>query len=329
MMRAMTRLLVRRGDGLPSRLLAALSRGALDRPLRAPAELVVAVPSDHAVLLGAFQRAVEVVGSPAEAAHRGSGGAAAQVGAGTVWLQLALARTDALVPCDAPRLLNRYVRPLLRSLTRSGATARWFGRDWVSVETRPAALVAFAHDAGTGRALVEAVVAVATPFEVDKERASFRGAAPTTLGEITGRVDPHAVADAVAAAYAAAYEGAPDAYDPGALLEGGPGEPDGADARERRDPPWQATREEAIGLVGAGRDREGRLRIGGELMASRDAVLALEASLAALPAGADLVDAVGRAVDETLGSPPAATFGLRSLVTVRDVIVEALATPRS
>jgi hypothetical protein len=324
MIRPMTGLLVRRADNVPSRRLAALSRGALDRPLRAPAELVVAVPADEATLLGVFQRAVDV-GSRPEATHRGSGGAAAQVGPGTVWLQLALARPDALVPCDGPRLLNRYVRPLLRSLTRSGATAHWFGRDWVSVGKRPAALIAFAHDAGSGRALVEAIVAVTTPFQVDAGRPSFRGALPTTLGDITGRSDPHAIADAVAAAYAAAYDGAIDAGDPGVLLEELPEDADGGGKAEgRRDPPWQATREEAIGLVGAGRDRDGRLRIGGELMASRDAVLALEAAAEALPLGADLAPAVGRVVDETLGTPPAATFGLRSLVTVRDVIVEAL-----
>jgi hypothetical protein len=58
-------------------------------------------------------------------------------------------------------------------------------------------------------------------------------------------------------------------------------------------------------------------------MASRDAVARLEAAVAALPPGASSDD-VGRAVDESLATGGAVTFGVRSLVTIRDVIVEAL-----
>ena len=57
-------------------------------------------------------------------------------------------------------------------------------------------------------------------------------------------------------------------------------------------------------------------------MVSRDALARLEALLAALPADAS-EDDIGRAVDEALGSRGAITFGVRSLASIRDAIVEA------
>ena len=86
-------------------------------------------------------------------------------------------RVDALVACDESRLVNRYVRPLLRALTKVGATAHFFGRDWVSVAGRPVAWVGFAHDAGTRRTVFEAVVAVGAPYVV-RARESTGGTRP-------------------------------------------------------------------------------------------------------------------------------------------------------
>jgi hypothetical protein len=295
---------VLRLDGASPARLAALSRDALDRVMTSEAELVVAVPQGEAVVLGAFQRASEVTsGSPR--VRRGSGGAAARVGPGSVWVMLALARPDALVACDAARMLNRYVRPILSAMTKSGALAHYFDRDWISVARRPAALVGFAHDASTGRALVEAVIAVSTPFATG-ERASFLGKAPTTLAEHAPAVVPAKVADAIAAAYPAAYGRSAVPF--------APRERDAAAADD--DGPWTATREEAIGILAAGRDRRGRLRVGGELMASRDAMARLEDALAR-------GDDASHAVDEALGAPGVVTFGVRSLDSIRDVIERA------
>src|SRR5687768_9693945 len=99
------------------------------------AELVIATPAEEAILLGAFQRSSEVDSfyQSLPLYRRGSGGAAARIGPGTVWLRLALKRPDALVDATAPRLMNRYVRPLLRALTKMGAHAHYFDRDWISV----------------------------------------------------------------------------------------------------------------------------------------------------------------------------------------------------
>jgi len=286
-----------RADGLTAAALAAVSRGALDRPLARDAELLVAVPSDEAVVLGAFERGPGV--------RRGSGGATARVGPGSVWVQLALARPDALVDCDAERLLNRYARPLLKAITKSGALAHYFGRDWISVAHRPAALVAFAHDATTGRCLVEAIVAVTTPF-ADGARASFLGKEPTTLGAHAPGATPSKLADAIVRAHLDAY----------ARTEEVVALPEGAADDVVDDPPWTATSDEAIGTIGAGRDRAGRMRVGGEIMASRDAVRDLEARLAR---GED----PSLAVDAALGAPGVTVFGVRDLAAIRDVIVRA------
>jgi hypothetical protein len=90
----------------------------------------------------------------------------------------------------------------------------------------------------------------------------------------------------------------------------------------REDPPWAAALDEAIGVVGAGRDRAGRMRLGGELMISRDALAALEHELAT---GDAEPGAVGRAVDATLGAPRVALVGVKSLLSLRDVVVLARA----
>ncbi|HZU82712.1 MAG TPA: hypothetical protein VE987_07340, partial [Polyangiaceae bacterium] len=209
---------------------------------------------------------------------------------------------------------NRYVRPLLRALTGSMAgalSARFFGRDWIAVGHRPAAWVGFAHDATTRRTLFEAFVAVRAPFATG-DRASFRGRPPGTLESIAAATfDPERVARAVADAYARGADAAVmDA--PAPLVED-------ADAEDvRGDPPWAATRDEAIGIVGAGPDARGRLRVGGDLLVSRDALARLE-SRAAAAGAAEL----GRVVDETLGAPGVALDGVRSLDSIRDVIARA------
>ena len=306
---------VLRLEGAPAGQLAAMSRQALDRSLRYDAELVIAQPSDEALVLGALQRFTEL-GDPLEPeavlVSRGSCGAEARVGPGTLWVQLALARPSALVACDPSRLLNRYVRPLLRALSRVGALTHYFDRDWLSAAKRPIGMIAFAHDAKTGRALVEAIIAVDTPFAF-RARPSYLGKEPATLAELGLRVEIPQLADAVASAYAAAYSRTAVA------MEDLPAAPLGSGRDLRLDRPWTATRDEAVGIVAAGVDRHDRMRVGGELMASRDALTRLEERIAGIEPSA-----IGAAVDETLGAPGVALLGVRSLTSVRDVLVEAL-----
>jgi hypothetical protein len=288
--------------------IAAHSRAALDRPLAYPAELWVATARDEALLLGAFQRSSGIPETPAQL--RGSGGPEVLVGQGTVHVALALVHPAALEACDEKRIVNRSVRPLLRALTRTGSLAHFFGRDWVSVAHRPAAWVGFAHDSATRRTVFEAFVAVRTPFAL-AQRASFLGKPHGTLESIAGTaVDPARLARAIIDAYLAKH-GAEAVEVPAGELSKQAGDP-------RIDPPWVATREEAIGMIGAGADSAGVFRIGGDLLVSRDALARLESRVAGAPD-----EDVGRIVDETLAAPGVALDGVRWLTSVRDVVLEA------
>ncbi len=300
---------VLRGEPAPVAALAARSAAALDRPLVGVAEVFVGSASDEGVVVGAFDHARSGV-------RRGSGGAPVRIGPGSVWLQVALARADALVAADAPRLVNRYVRPLLQALTKIGATAHYFGRDWVSATKRPVAFVGFAHDATTGRCLVEAVVAVSTPF-ADARWSSFRDVEPVTVADVAPRAGVAQVTEAIVLSYAKAYGYTP--RERSLALDAVGGVVAGT--------PWSATIDEAIGLVGAGRDARGRLVVGGELMASRDAMRRLEGVLARIDGEGRATDpeVVGRAIDECLGDPGVVVFGVRSLDSLRRVILEAAA----
>ncbi len=302
------RLAVARAGTANAATLAARSAGALDHRLVTPGELWVAVASDAATLLGAFQRAEPTDEGPL--LRRGSGGPAVRVGPGTVHVALSLASPGALEPCDAKRIVNRAVRPLLRALTKTAALAHYFGRDWVSVERRPAAWVGFAHDAATQRTLFEAFVAVRTPFAT-LERSSFRGKGPATLEELAGRpLDPAAIAAAIADAYVEKHGAEEIAIERAADPAASP--------VSATDPPWTATVDEAIGILGAGPDAAGVFRIGGDLLVSRDALAHLE-SRVATASDAD----VARIIDETLADPRVALEGIASLESIRDVVVRA------
>jgi hypothetical protein len=306
---------------------------ALDRELVFDAELGVSEIARSAYILGAFQRAGEV---PMGAAlvRRVSGGALLRVGPGSVHVALALRSPSALVPCDAPRLMNRYVRPLLRAITKGGSAAHYFGRDWVSAGHRPVAAVGFAHDSGTGRAVFEAFVAVRVPFDgpsaplpqVDRHaspRRSFQGKEPGTLEDVKrSPVDSGALARRIVEAYAAlpgVVRRDLPARSPSDVADGG--------QRPRAEPPWEATVEEEIGPVSAGRDARGTLRLGGDFLASRDAVAQVEAKVLALGASA-AIDLVGTIVDQAF-SAPAAIVGVRELGSVRDALLGALAQKRA
>jgi len=287
------------------RSVAAASISAMERPLGGP-EIEVNVAND-AIVLGAFQRASEIGDTKiGPIAQRASGGAAVRVGDGTVHLALALPTIDALVvDCTPQKILNRYVRPLLKAITRVSIIASYFGRDWVSAGHRPCAYVAFAHDSSSQRTMFEAFVAVRTPFALGP-RASFMGKEPATLGEIAKKtIDPENVAEEIVRAYASAYalevEDRPIDDEPRVASE--------ADLLAR--PPWLARVDEAIGPIFAD-----KTHIGGEFMASRDAVNLLHI---ALRVGAD----PPRAIDEAFKNPAVALEGVRSLRSFHDAIARA------
>jgi hypothetical protein len=288
----------------------------LDRELIFDAELSVTELGTDARILGAFARG-DGLTAGATLVRRVSGGALVLASPGMLHVALALATPSALVTCDPRKITNRYVRPLLRALTKRGAPANYFGRDWISVAHRPAAAVGFAHDSGTGRTVFEAFIPLRAPFS--EPRGSFLGKSPGSLESICGRAfDPGDLARAIVDAYLAAGD-----RDPQDLLARGTAPPVIADEAPF-DPPWTACADEAIGLVCAGRDRNGALRLGGDFLASRDAVARLEVRIAAL-GSAPHDDAIGRAVNDTLAAPGVALEGVRDLGSVREVIARALA----
>jgi hypothetical protein len=307
----MSRVLVARAGALTASEAMRVSRGALDRELTGDAELTIVEITTEATVVGAFQRHHALPPS-GERTRRISGGPFVTVGPGTLHVLLRLARPAALVPCDARRLVNRHVRPLLRALTKSGALTHYFGREWISAAHRPVGEVGFAHDSRTGRAVFEAFVAVTHPF-APAGRGSFLGKEPGTLASVAGRTfDLHAVAERIALAYAAEADHVRVA---GIEVD----EP----VLERwDDPPWAASADEAIGEVAAGLDASGTLRVGGDLLASRDALDRVAYAVSALPRGAG-VDAVGAIVDRELSPTTVALDGVRDLTHLRDVLARA------
>jgi hypothetical protein len=293
--------------------------------------LGVRVVTSKAVVRGAFQRDFWVnSGSGDDGAarvQRASGGPTVTVGRGSLHVALSLPAASALTDGNPQNLVNRYVRPLLAGLTRGGALAHYFGRDWVSVQHRPAAWVGYAHERGTGRALFEAFVGVSEPF-APAGRPSFREKEPGSLEQIVGRAfDAAEVAQRIADQYAKAYDGL------AVELPGRAGSWSGeADARPAPDPPWDAEGEEPIGSIAAGEDGLGRMRVGGDLLVSSDALTALEARVAAIvaelgPSGeptAGALEAISEATRAELTAPGTALHGVRSPDGVARVIQSAL-----
>lgn len=285
---------------LPAAELLAHSRGALDHPVDRPT-LFLAEPTTRLVARGAFQRAHEVRALGAASARRGSGGGATLLEPGVLWVGLLLPSPRAL-GADEARLLNRAVRPVLRAITRVGVLTHYFGRDYLSASKRPVAATTFAHDATTGRAFVETTISVAALAL--GPRSTFEGKTPATLDTLRGKpVDIEALAARLADEHGVAVGG-----DLPAAVDDDP----------RDEPPWTARVDEAIGPVHAGPDREGRLRVGGELVASRDRVAWLEDALASTDD-----DAVGARVDEAFAQAGVALFGVKSLRSIRDVVLAA------
>lgn len=243
---------------------------------------------------------------------RASCGADVHVDPGVLHALLLLPRLDALEPVRVDVIFNRTVRPLLRAISKTGALAHYFGRDWIAAEHRPVALLGFAHNAITQRTLVEAFIGV-TSSPCGAARASYQDKEPTTIAELAPQeFTVPEIAERIESAFLDAYGLAREDATLDAFL-GAAGVPQ--DVRVVREPPpsFVDSIEEAIGPVRVGRDEAGRVRFGGELMISFDALEALEEALCRI----DTRDtkAVAQAVETTIGRSGVALFGVRSLDT--------------
>ncbi|WP_437962508.1 hypothetical protein WME76_45535 (plasmid) [Sorangium sp. So ce119] len=177
----------------------ALGPALLERARSAAAPwLAASLVDGPAVVLGAAQRAGRVVDLAACAARgapvlrRATTGTAAFLGGrGVVWT-LALPHVAALAPdATARTLLNRNVRGFLRGFARAGAPAHYFGREWISLQHRPAALLGV-DAAQDGAVLIEVLAGHDAPLAIPAELAApderavdrWQGKAPAALAEV-------------------------------------------------------------------------------------------------------------------------------------------------
>jgi hypothetical protein len=193
----------------------ALARSMLDLAGRGEPVITASLLEGPAVVLGALQRAGRVVDLAACATvgtpvyRRCTTGTAVYIGPRAILWTLALPHVAALAPDATPRtLLNRNVRGFLQGLSRGGAVAQYFGREWIAIQHRPAALLGF-EALADGRIVIEvfagldATIAVPRELCAEDERAidRWRGKEPLALALDAG--DPGALARRVIEAVAA------------------------------------------------------------------------------------------------------------------------------
>lgn len=166
----MSELLVRRESGATPGTVLALQRHRLglcarERPTSAPV-LVFATCEDSGALLGRYQsfHPGRTDGVPPHISRRLSGGRAAAIGPGILWISIILPELTELtgpnaLPIAPARALNRYCRGVLRGLASLGVPAFYPGQDCITVRRRPLALLSV-EITPAGRVLFECFLAV-------------------------------------------------------------------------------------------------------------------------------------------------------------------------
>lgn len=296
-----------------------------------------------AVALGAFQHAPHALDLDALSAlalpvlRRGTGGAAVWAGEGVLYLALGLRSRSTLMACAPGKLLNRNVRGLLAGARALGVPTHYFGRDFLSFGVDPGIYVGWSESDTDQRVLLEAFVALDTPFVLPRTLSGYptpaepplRGKTATTL-RAAGLAPMRAsdvlagLADGYARAHGVAFEahelGASELEAAAALRRTLAVDPSADDGLR-----WSAPHEEAIGFVSAGvrLDDAGAiaaLTLGGDLLQRSGRVEALRAALiGARPDPAR----VGAALDAVYGREAGALEGVRSLHSLRDAILDA------
>jgi hypothetical protein len=162
-----------------------LYRG-LEGPDVPPAFLYGTSLSDDVVVLGKNQRALDALDISAcasrgvEIVRRTTGGPACIAGHGILYVALGLRHASVLMECPSDRVLNRNVRGLLGGLALTGARANYFGREWISVDKRPAALLGWTR-APSGAVFVEAFLSVDRTYRLPDELSGYPPRADVTV----------------------------------------------------------------------------------------------------------------------------------------------------
>jgi hypothetical protein len=267
--------------------------------------------------------------------RRWTGGHATAYGEGILSVSLILPGPSAWLSAGetipTEKLLNRYVRGLLRAFSELGAPAFYAGRDCVTVAARPVAYLSCERD-GTGVCLVQAVVGVSRPYSSNL-RPEPEGEAPTTLAELTGSPEGlgERLGEALLSAYAARHGLTLEAAPPSELEQQAVSE---REARLRAHGPKE---DSVVDMVGSGPFATAigaleafvaleqsrtlrRVRLFGDFIADSAGVAELEEALRMRPADWQSVDG---AVERVLGGPEHFMLGLRERQTVTHAVLEA------
>lgn len=298
-----------------------------------PAAVFAAELTGSAIALGRFQRGGVAASSAADViVRRRTGGRAVHAGAGVTYLALGLRDASVFLPCPRDRVLNRNVRGMLVGLSTSGVAAHYFGRDFVSIDRRPAVSATWSRNA-QGNVLLEFFVGVQRPYNVDAEALTYPahrsdpllGKVPTTLeaawkrtvafDEVVDRV----VRQGYAKTYGLTLDEPPFSHQ--AALEP-------AQASDEDGFTWSGPREVPIGFIDAGirRAANGQIeavRLAGDYFGDDDGERMLNDAMRGTE-GSD-VELVA-AINHAYGKEGAVIDGIASLNAIRDAFL-AIATP--
>ena len=140
--------------------------------------LAIARLQGKAHLLGRFQRAsssLKAGTEPLPTHRRLSGGRTLAVGEGVLAVALVVPRMGDLLdgPIPPARFINRYVRGVLKGLTRAGAPngAHYFGRDFISAESQQVAVVG--QQNGPLAGLLEVFIAVTSALALPTQNHGY------------------------------------------------------------------------------------------------------------------------------------------------------------
>lgn len=286
--------------------------------------IAASVIEGPAIVIGSLARAGRVVAMDAARAagvrvlRRATSGTAVYIGRRALLWTLALPHVAALASDATPRtLLNRNVRGFLKGLSRAGAVAHYFGREWISVKHRPAALLGF-EVTEAGAVLIEVIAGVDAPLALPPELSTeaergvdrWLGKDPAALEQVLGQVAPEVVAaavvDAVAKRAAVNLMAAPVPAEAAAAVE----------VTDALDPLPAGARpgplvKVPIGWVEAAVDpATGRVWLGGDVLAPRFVIQAIAAAaggeMEAFPPWIQAAPIEGAALPDLVGAARAA-----------------------
>jgi hypothetical protein len=323
-----------------------------------PVAMYGATLRGEAWLLGAHQHAGQVLpgrepgsagGAPSVVLRRATGGIAVRGGDGITYVALALRDRSSLMPCPRARILNRNVRGVLSGFRKAGIIAHYFGRDFITIDARPATYVGWAARTD-GRVLLEFLVCETSSCFIAPRELGYpaptndplRGKEPWTLQQAVGTVigsdtrEPvrgRSLIEHLADGYRSGWNAT---FEPTAIPEawtrthadvrvGLPPDPDASALH------WSHPIEEAIGFISAGVSIDGagklaRVRMCGDFFADDACAITLERMLIGV---APSPDHIARAIDNAYGQAGHDIEGVRDLHTFQTAILDAVARARA